>query len=49
MEKLTMEGGPKVVTNKLVRWPNFSEEAIQSVVETLRSGKVNYFFKSNLG
>jgi dTDP-4-amino-4,6-dideoxygalactose transaminase len=43
MEKLTIEGGPKAVTNKLVGWPNFSEEAIQSVVETLRSGKVNYW------
>jgi dTDP-4-amino-4,6-dideoxygalactose transaminase len=43
MEKLTIEGGPKAVTNKLVGWPNFSEEAIQSVVDTLRSGKVNYW------
>jgi len=43
MEKLAIEGGPKAVTNKLVGWPNFSEEAIQSVVETLRSGKVNYW------
>jgi len=43
MEKLAIEGGPKRVTNKLVGWPNFSEEAIQSVVETLRSGKVNYW------
>lgn len=43
MEKLTIEGGPKTVTNKLVGWPNFSEEAIQSVVDTLRSGKVNYW------
>ncbi len=43
MEKLTIEGGPKAVTNKLVGWPNFSEEAIQAVVDTLRSGKVNYW------
>jgi dTDP-4-amino-4,6-dideoxygalactose transaminase len=43
MEKLTIEGGPKAVTNKLVGWPNFSEEAIESVVDTLRSGKVNYW------
>jgi dTDP-4-amino-4,6-dideoxygalactose transaminase len=43
MEKLTIEGGPKAVTNTLVGWPKFSEEAIESVVDTLRSGKVNYW------
>ncbi len=43
MEKLAIQGGSKAVTNKLVGWPNFSEEAIQSVVDTLRSGKVNYW------
>jgi dTDP-4-amino-4,6-dideoxygalactose transaminase len=43
MEKLAIEGGSKVVANKLVGWPHFSEEAIESVVETLRSGKVNYW------
>ncbi len=43
MEELAIRGGPKAVRNKLVGWPHFSEEAIQSVVDTLRSGKVNYW------
>ena len=42
-EKLAIDGGPKAVSNTLVGWPNFSEEAIQSVVAVLRSGKVNYW------
>ncbi len=42
-EKLAIEGGPKAVRNKLVGWPNISEEGIQGVVEVLRSGKVNYW------
>jgi len=43
MEELAIRGGQKAVRNKLVSWPHFSEEAIQSVVDTLRSGKVNYW------
>jgi len=31
------------VTNSLQGWPQFSEEAIQSVQDVLRSGKVNYW------
>lgn len=42
-EKLAIEGGPKAVTNKLVGWPNFSEDAIKAVEGVLRSGKVNYW------
>ncbi len=40
-EKLAIDGGPKAVTNKLVGWPQFSEEAIKAVEDVLRSGKVN--------
>ncbi len=43
MEKLAIEGGPRAVTNPLRMWPQFDEKAIQSVVEVLRSGKVNYW------
>jgi len=42
-EKLAIDGGPKAVTNTLTGWPNFDENAIRSVEETLRSGKVNYW------
>jgi dTDP-4-amino-4,6-dideoxygalactose transaminase len=42
-EKLAIDGGPKAVTNTLIRWPKFSDEAIQAVTEVLRSGKVNYW------
>lgn len=42
-EKLAIDGGPKAVTNALTPWPKFSDEAIESVVQTLRSGKVNYW------
>jgi dTDP-4-amino-4,6-dideoxygalactose transaminase len=31
------------VTNQLVSWPQFDENAIQSVEAVLRSGKVNYW------
>ena len=41
--KLAIDGGPKAVTNKLKGWPQFSEKAIKSVEEVLRSGKVNYW------
>ncbi len=43
MDKLAIIGGPKSVVNELVGWPQFSEEAIKSVTEVLRSGKVNYW------
>lgn len=42
-EKLAIEGGPKTVQNKLTPWPKFSENAIKSVEDVLRSGKVNYW------
>lgn len=42
-EKLAIDGGPKAVTNKLVGWPKFNEQAIKAVEEVLRSGKVNYW------
>ncbi len=43
MHKLAIEGGPKAVTNQLVSWPQFDENAIKSVEAVLRSGKVNYW------
>jgi dTDP-4-amino-4,6-dideoxygalactose transaminase len=41
--KLAIDGGPKSVTNKLVGWPQFDENAIRAVEAVLRSGKVNYW------
>jgi len=43
LDKLAVNGGPKAVTNKLVGWPNFSDEAIEAVANVLKSGKVNYW------
>ena len=43
MHKLAIDGGPKAVTNSLQGWPQFDENAISSVAEVLRSGKVNYW------
>jgi len=43
MQKLAIEGGAKAVSNKLVYWPQFDEDAIQAVEAVLRSGKVNYW------
>jgi dTDP-4-amino-4,6-dideoxygalactose transaminase len=42
-EKLAIDGGHRAVTNKLAGWPVFDDKAIQSVVEVLKSGKVNYW------
>jgi dTDP-4-amino-4,6-dideoxygalactose transaminase len=42
-DQLAIGGGEKAVKNALQGWPCFSEEAIQAVTETLRSGKVNYW------
>ena len=42
-EKLAIDSGPKAVTNKLIGWPNFNDEAINAVVGVLKSGKVNYW------
>ncbi len=42
-EKLAINGGEKAVRDALPGWPSFSDEAIESVVEVLRSGKVNYW------
>src|SRR5512142_1635202 len=41
--RLAIEGGPKAITNHLIPWPQFDENAIQSVEAVLRSGKVNYW------
>ncbi len=42
-QKLVIDGGPKAVSNRLTIWPQFDENAIRSVEEVLRSGKVNYW------
>jgi len=42
-EKLAIDGGAKAVSHPLVGWPKFTDSAIQSVEEVLRSGKVNYW------
>ena len=42
-DELAVNGGPKVVTNTLVGWPNFDENTIRAVEGVLRSGKVNYW------
>ena len=42
-QKLALDGGPKTVTNTLVKWPHFDDNAIRAVEEVLRSGKVNYW------
>jgi dTDP-4-amino-4,6-dideoxygalactose transaminase len=42
-EKLAIHGGPKAVSNKLVGWPQFDDNAISAVEKVLRSGKVNYW------
>lgn len=42
-KKLAIQGGDKSVTNKLIGWPKFDEEAIKAVEEVLRSGKINYW------
>lgn len=43
LKKLAINGGQKAVTSNMIAWPNFSEKAISSVEEVLRSGKVNYW------
>ena len=43
MTSLALHGGPPAVKDPLPHWPSFTEAAIQSVVDTLRSGKVNYW------
>jgi len=40
---LAVDGGPKAVRGPLPPWPQFDENAIQSVEAVLRSGKVNYW------
>jgi dTDP-4-amino-4,6-dideoxygalactose transaminase len=41
--KLALHGGPKAVSSLLPHWPAFDEDAIRSVEQVLRSGKVNYW------
>src|SRR6266852_4366251 len=43
IRQLAINGGPRAVTNQLPGWPQFSEQAIQSLEEVLRSGRVNYW------
>jgi dTDP-4-amino-4,6-dideoxygalactose transaminase len=40
---LALFGGAPAVKDPLPHWPSFTDEAIRSVEETLRSGKVNYW------
>ncbi len=42
-ETLALNGGPKSVPGPLPPWPCLNEAAIEDVVATLRSGKVNYW------
>ena len=42
-ETLALNGGPKSVPGPLPHWPCLNEAAIEDVVATLRSGKVNYW------
>lgn len=41
--ELAVNGGPKAITGALPGWPQFSEESKRAVLETLESGKVNYW------
>ena len=43
LKALAINGGPKVVTTPLPRWPQFDGAAIEAVEAVLRSGKVNYW------
>ena len=43
ISSLAVHGGMPAVNDKLPHWPSFDEQAIRSVEETLRSGKVNYW------
>ncbi len=43
MSQLAVQGGPKAVTNKLIGWPQFDENAIRQVEQVLRTGKVSYW------
>ena len=40
---LALQGGTPAVQDKLPHWPSFDENAIRSVEDVLRSGKVNYW------
>jgi len=46
-QKLAINGGPKAVSSPLPHWPSFDENAIRSVEQVLRSGKVNYWTGKN--
>jgi len=43
MEKLAIDGGKPVNSEPFPMWPSFSQKAIESVAEPLKSGKVNYW------
>lgn len=42
-EKLAVEGGSPVATEKFPPWPWFTEEIIQAATEPLKTGRVNYW------
>ncbi len=41
--KLALEGGEPVIKESLPTWPQFDEETIEFAMESLRTGKVNYW------
>lgn len=41
--KLALHGGSPVIQEALPGWPQFSDESIQAAMETLKTGKVNYW------
>lgn len=43
MSDLAINGGSPIFGGVLPKWPMYSDDEIQSVVEILRSGKVNYW------
>ncbi len=43
MEKLAIEGGEPVNTEMFPAWPAFSEKTFKTIVEPLKTGKLNYW------
>ena len=42
-EKLAIDGGSPVCSEKWPAWPSFEESTVQAAMEPLRTGKVNYW------
>lgn len=42
-EKLAIDGGTPVSTEKFPPWPWFTDEIIQAAMEPLKTGRVNYW------